>query len=39
MTHEKPNVLFLVADQHNAKIMGCAGHPNVRMPHLDRLAS
>lgn len=34
-----PNVLLLFADQHNADVMGCAGHPIVRTPNLDRLAS
>ena len=34
----RPNVLFIVADQHNAKVLGCAGHPEVRTPHLDRMA-
>jgi len=33
------NVLFIVADQHNAKVLGCAGHPNVLTPNLDRLAA
>ncbi len=35
---QRPNVLFLMSDQHNAGSMGCAGHPNVRTPNLDRLA-
>lgn len=35
----KPNVLLLFADQHNADVMGCAGHPMVKTPHLDRLAT
>ena len=34
----RPNVLFIVADQHNADVMGNAGHPVVKTPHLDRLA-
>ncbi len=34
----RPNVLFLMTDQHNAKCMSWAGHPNVRTPNLDRLA-
>lgn len=32
------NVILLLADQHNAKVLGCAGHPAVRTPHLDRMA-
>ena len=33
------NVLFLMTDQHNAQALGCAGHPVVKTPHLDRLAA
>jgi choline-sulfatase len=32
------NVLVLLSDEHNADIMGCAGHPIVKTPHLDALA-
>ena len=35
---QRPNILFLMSDQHNAQSMGCAGHPVVRTPNLDRLA-
>ncbi|WP_135557553.1 sulfatase family protein [Paenibacillus cymbidii] len=35
---KRPNVLFLFSDQHNARCLSCAGHPDVRTPHLDRLA-
>ena len=35
----KPNILLLFSDQHHAGVMGCAGHPLVKTPHLDRLAS
>lgn len=35
----KPNVLLLFSDQHNADALGCAGHPLVKTPHLDRLAA
>jgi len=34
-----PNVLFILSDQHNAKCLGHKGHPDVKTPHLDRLAS
>jgi len=34
----RPNVLLLFSDQHKAGVMGCAGHPVVKTPHLDRLA-
>ena len=33
------NLLVLMADQHNRQLMGCAGHPVVRTPHLDALAA
>ncbi|MFP4355631.1 MAG: sulfatase [Phycisphaerae bacterium] len=32
------NVLFILSDQHNADLLGCAGHAQVRTPNLDRLA-
>ena len=35
----RPNVLFIVSDQHNAKVLGCKGHPDVQTPALDRLAA
>ena len=34
----QPNILFIVADQHNAKVLGHKGHPDVQTPHLDRMA-
>ena len=36
---QKPNLLFLYADQHRADVMGCAGNDVVVTPHLDRLAA
>ena len=36
---EKPNVLFILSDQHNAKVLGHQGHPDVQTPNLDRLAA
>jgi len=35
----RPNVLWIMADQFNAKCLSCAGHPSVRSPNLDRLAA
>ncbi len=35
----RPNVLFIIADQHNAKCLAHKGHPDVRTPNLDRLAA
>ena len=36
---EPKNLLFIISDQHQASAMGCAGHPLVRTPNLDRLAA
>jgi choline-sulfatase len=33
------NVLVLMSDEHNPKFLGCAGHPFIETPHLDRLAA
>jgi len=33
------NILMVLADQHQARMMGCAGHPQVRTPNLDRFAA
>ncbi|MBN1670127.1 MAG: sulfatase-like hydrolase/transferase [Kiritimatiellae bacterium] len=35
----KPNILFILADQHNAKVLGYRGHPDVKTPNLDRMAA
>lgn len=34
----RPNILFLFADDQRFDTMGCAGHPIVRTPTIDRLA-
>ncbi len=34
-----PNILFILSDQHNAKVLGHRGHPDVQTPHLDRMAA
>ena len=33
------NLLVIMSDEHQARAMGCAGHPFVQTPHLDRLAA
>ncbi|MCB1389387.1 MAG: sulfatase-like hydrolase/transferase [Rhodobacteraceae bacterium] len=33
------NLLILMSDEHQARAMGCAGHPFVRTPNLDALAA
>ena len=35
----KPNVLFIMSDQHNAKFLGYTGLTDVQTPHLDRMAA
>ena len=35
---ERPNLLFILSDDHRNDFLGCAGHPVVRTPHLDELA-
>ena len=34
----KPNILFLLSDDHSFPYLGCYGNPDVRTPNLDRLA-
>ncbi|MBL8229687.1 MAG: sulfatase-like hydrolase/transferase [Bryobacterales bacterium] len=35
----RPNILFVCSDQHSGAVMGHAGHPQVKTPHMDRLAA
>ena len=37
--NRRPNILFLMSDQHNARSMSVAGHPNVKTPTMDRIAA
>lgn len=39
MKRKKPNVLFLMADDHRHDAIGACGHPDVRTPVLDSLAA
>jgi arylsulfatase len=36
---DRPHVLLIFPDQFRADCMGCAGHPVVRTPNIDRIAS
>ncbi|MCA9439097.1 MAG: sulfatase-like hydrolase/transferase, partial [Candidatus Omnitrophica bacterium] len=36
---DKPNILLLLADDQGWGDMGCAGHPVLKTPGLDKLAS
>jgi choline-sulfatase len=33
------NLLVIMSDEHNPKVLGCAGHPVVTTPNLDALAA
>lgn len=33
-----PNIILILGDNHNAGTMGCAGHPFIQTPGMDRLA-
>ncbi|HIG27932.1 MAG TPA: DUF4976 domain-containing protein [Verrucomicrobiales bacterium] len=35
----RPNILFFLSDDHRWDRMGCAGHPFLKTPVMDRLAS
>jgi len=35
----RPNVLFILTDDQRWDLMGCAGHPIVRTPNMDRIAA
>ena len=36
---EATNLLIVMDDEHNKKVLGCHGHPLVKTPNLDRLAA
>src|SRR3954469_22916629 len=33
-----PNLVFILTDNHGAWTLGCYGNPDIRTPHIDRLA-
>lgn len=35
----QPNLLVIMSDEHQARALGCAGHPFVKTPNLDALAA
>jgi choline-sulfatase len=35
---DKPNIVFILSDQHNASVMGCSGNAYVKTPNIDKLA-
>lgn len=38
-TGRRPNIIWLIADDVGVSDIGCYGHPTIRTPHIDRLAS
>lgn len=36
---DKTNLIFIMSDEHNKRVLGCYGHPMIRTPNLDRLAA
>jgi len=34
----KPNIVFVISDDHNANVMGCSGDPWITTRNMDRLA-
>jgi arylsulfatase len=39
MKTKQPNILMVLADQHNPGWLGCAGHPQARTPRIDAFAA
>lgn len=35
----QPHVLILMTDQQRADCLSCTGHPQLKTPHMDRLAA
>ncbi|MES2561516.1 MAG: sulfatase-like hydrolase/transferase [Pseudomonadota bacterium] len=33
------NLIFIVSDEHNKRVLGSYGHSSIKTPHLDRLAA
>ncbi len=39
MTRQRPNIVFIMADQLGAPALSMYGHPNIKTPNLERLAA
>ena len=35
---KRPNIVFVLSDDHRADLMGCAGNPYINTPNFDRMA-
>lgn len=33
------NLVFIMSDEHNRRVLGCHGHPMIKTPNFDRLAA
>lgn len=38
LADERPNVVFILTDNHGAWTLGCYGNEEIRTPHIDRMA-
>ena len=38
-SEQRPNIIVFLSDDHRADVLGCAGHPIVKTPNIDRLAA
>jgi choline-sulfatase len=36
---QRTNLIFIVSDEHNKRVLGSYGHSSIKTPHLDRLAA
>lgn len=34
----RPNLVFVIDDQHSSDMLGCYGNPDIKTPHLDKFA-
>ena len=39
MPAERPNIILIMTDQHNARCLSCAGEPVLKTPNIDGLAA
>ena len=39
MKIDRPNILFILSDQHASNVLGCYGDKIVRTPNIDQLSS